>query len=109
MVVEAPNLPAPDRSQWSSVWDRSGGLEDSWSCLPYWVEVTLMSSKYHQSYIMMIKGNDTGTGVFFAFVCLLVFIYTQQFADVRWVNSEISSIITMKKRQSCQPSLSSTT
>ena len=68
-----------------------------------------MSSKYHQSHIMMINGNNTGTGLSFAFVCLLVFIYTKQFSDVRRVNYEISSIITMKKRQSCQPSLSSTT
>ena len=64
-----------------------------------------MLSKYHQSHIMMINGNDTGTGVSFAFVCLLVFINTQQFANVRWGNFEVSSIITMKKRRSCQPSL----
>ena len=48
-----------------------------------------MLSKYLQSHIMMINGNDTGTGVSFAFVCLLVFIYTQQFANVMWGNSEV--------------------
>ena len=80
---EAADLPAPDRSQCSSVWDRSGGLEDSWSCLSYWVGVTLMLREYYQSHIMMINGSDTGTGLSFAFVCLLVFINTQQFANAQ--------------------------
>ena len=84
-----PTCLRPDRSQCSSVLDSSGGLEDSWSCLPYWVGVTLMLSKYPKSQIMMINGTNTGTGLSIAFVSLLMFIYTQQFANVMWGNSEV--------------------
>ena len=48
-----------------------------------------MLSKYPQSQIMMINGTNTGTGLSIAFVSLLMFIYTQQFANVRWGNSEV--------------------
>ena len=56
-----------------------------------------MLSKYPQSQIMMINGTNTGTGLSIAFVSLLMFIYTQQFADVMWGNSKVKPSSTSRK------------
>ena len=44
----------------------------------------------------MITGNDTGKGLSITFVRLLVNIYTEQFANVRWGNGEVSSVFPMR-------------
>ena len=51
---------------------------------------------YTQHRYTLITGNGTGNGLSIVFVCLLVFIDTEQFANVRWGSGEISSIFTMK-------------
>ena len=54
-------------------------------------DVCMHSLMFHK----MIKGNGTKKGLSVVFVRLLVFIYTEQFANVRW-NCDISSLFTMK-------------
>ena len=44
----------------------------------------------------MITGNDTGKGLSITFVRLLVNIYTEQFANVRWGNGEVSTVFPMR-------------
>ena len=51
---------------------------------------------HSKMFMKLITGNGTGNGLSLVFVRLLVFIYTKQFANMRWGNGEISSIFTMK-------------
>ena len=51
---------------------------------------------HSKMFMKLITGNGTGNGLSIIFIRLLVFIYTEQFANVRWGNGEISSIFTMK-------------
>ena len=39
----------------------------------------------------MMNGNDTGKGLSVTYIRLLVFIYYQQFANVRWGNTTQSA------------------
>ena len=50
---------------------------------------------HSKMFTKMMTGNDTGKGLSLSFVRILVFIYTEQFANVRW-NNEVSSIFTLK-------------
>ena len=65
--------------------------------------------KYYQSHIKTINGNDTALCLFIIFDCLLSFIYTGQFANVKLGNFEVSSIFTMKRGWSYPSSLIATT
>ena len=44
----------------------------------------------------LITGNNSGNGLSITFVRLLVFIYSEQFANVRWGSGDISSIFPMR-------------
>ena len=51
---------------------------------------------HSKMFMKMITGNDTGKGLSITFVRLLVNIYTEQFANVRWGNGEVSSVFPMR-------------
>ena len=55
-------------------------------------DVTTHSKMFNK----MITGNDSGKGLSITFVRLLVNIYTEQFANVRWGNGEVSSVFPMR-------------
>ena len=55
-------------------------------------DVTTHSKMFNK----LITGNNSGNGLSITFVRLLVFIYSEQFANVRWGNGDISSIFPMR-------------
>ena len=54
---------------------------------------------HSKMFVKMLNGNDSGKGLSVTFLRLIVFIYSQQFANVRWGNNgvnNVSSMFTMK-------------